>query len=155
MYSKRTIIGIIAGGIIAGIGVYSLLMAFGIQTIQVNETFDIGEDTTYTLNAPSHTEQILNVTGDAFDITLSSPANGLQIPLSPHKEHVSLQWFHLTGGQSIIKIQNTGSSELEVVGVVNVTSDPILFTYHIMVIIAGLVIIGFSAGFSIRKPKGF
>ncbi len=155
MYSKRTIIGIIVGGIITGIGVYALLMSFGIQTIQVNETFDIGEETTYTLNAPEHTEQVLNVTGDAFDISLESPKDGLQIPLTSHKEHVSLQWFHLVDGQSIIKIQNTGSSELEVVGIVNVTSDPILFTYHLMVIIAGLVIIGFSAGFSTRKPKGF
>ena len=155
MYSKRTIIGIIVGGIITGIGVYALLMSFGIQTIQVNETFDIGEETTYTLNAPEHTEQVLNVTGDSFDLTLKSPYNGLQIPLKSHSKHVSLQWFHLADGKSIIKIQNTGSSELEVVGVVNVKSEPILFTYHIMVIISGLVIIGFSAGFSIRKPKGF
>jgi len=155
MYSKRTIIGIIVGGIITGIGVYALLTSFGIQTIQVDDTFEIGEGTTYTLDAPNHSEQVLNVTGDDFDMSLKSPKDGLQIPLTSYKEHVSLQWFHLADGQSIIKIQNTGSSELEVVGVVNVTSDPILFTYHLMVIIAGLVIIGFSAGFSIRKPKGF
>jgi len=155
MYSKLTIIGIIAGGIISGIGGYALLTSFDIQTIQVNDTFGIGEDTTYSLNAPAHYEQIFNVTGDAFDISLKSPSNGLQIPLTAHKDHVSLSWIHLEDGQSIFKIQNTGSSELEVVGVVNVSSDPILFTYHIMVIIAGLVIIGFSAGFSTRKPKGF
>jgi len=33
--------------------------------------------------------------------------------------------------------------------------DPIQITYHIMVIIGGVVILGFSAGFSVRKPKGF
>ena len=36
-----------------------------------------------------------------------------------------------------------------------VLNDPIQITYHIMVIIGGVVILGFSAGFSIRKPKGF
>jgi len=155
MYSKLTIIGIIAGGIIASIGVIALLMSFGIQTIQVDDTLDVGERETYSFNAPAHTEQVLNVTGDTFDIYLTSPPGGLQIPNTPHKDHVSLQWIHLEDGPSTLKIQNTGSSELEVVGVLNVTSDPILFTYHIMVIIAGIVIIGFSAGFSARKPKGF
>ena len=33
--------------------------------------------------------------------------------------------------------------------------DPLFFTYSILVIIAGIVIIGFSAGFSAKKPKGF
>ncbi len=155
MYSKLTIIGIIAGGIIAGIGGYALLTSFGVQTIQVDDTFEIGQGETYTLDAPAHSLQILNVTGDTFDISLKSPADGLQIPLTSHKDHVSLAWTHLKDGQSIFKVQNTGSSELKVVGVVNATSDPILFTYHIMVIIAGIVIIGFSAGFSTRKPKGF
>jgi len=155
VYSKLTIIGIIVGGIIAGIGAYALLTSFGVHTIQVDDTFEIGQGETYTLDAPAHYEQILNVTGDTFDLSLKSPGTGLQIPLTSHKDHVSLAWIHLKDGQSIFKVQNTGSSELEVVGIVNVSNDPILFTYHIMVIIAGLVIIGFSAGFSTRKPKGF
>ena len=33
--------------------------------------------------------------------------------------------------------------------------DPLFFTYSILVIVAGIVVIGFSAGFSARKPKGF
>ena len=65
MYSKRAIIGIIVGGIIAGIGVYSLLMSFGIQTIQVDDTLDVGQSDTYTLTAPANTKQIMNVT-DCF-----------------------------------------------------------------------------------------
>ncbi len=155
MYSKRTIIGTIVGGVITAIGIYSLFTSFGLQTINVDDTFDIGEGTTYTLNAPDHSEQRMNVTGDSFDLSLSSPEGGLQIPLAPHKNHVSLAWVHLEDGTSVLKIQNTGSSQLEVDGIVHVTTDPIFFTYHVMVIIAGLVIIGFSAGFSVRKPKGF
>ena len=143
------------GGVITAIGIYSLLMSFGLQTINVDETFDVGEKTTYTLMAPAHTEQLMNVTGDTFDLYLTSPPGGLQIPNTPHKNHVSLQWVHLEDGPSTLTLQNTGTSELKVVGIVKVSTDPIFFTYHVMVIIAGLVIIGFSAGFSVRKPKGF
>ena len=155
MYSKRTIIGTIVGGVITAIGIYSLLTSFGLQTINVDDTFGVGEGDTYTINAPAHTEQLMNVTGEKFDLELKSPADGLQIPLKQHSDHVSLAWVHLEDGTSVLKIQNTGSSQLEVDGIVHVTTDPIFFTYHVMVIIAGLVIIGFSAGFSVRKPKGF
>jgi len=33
--------------------------------------------------------------------------------------------------------------------------DPLFLTYHILVIIAGIVVIGFSAAFTVRKPRGF
>ena len=155
MYSKRTIIGTIVGGVIVAIGVYSLFTSFGLQTIHVDDTFGVGEGDTYTINAPAHTEQLMNVTGEKFDLQLKSPGDGLQIPLKEHSENVTLQWIHLEDGQSIFKVQNTGSSELKVKGIVKAETDPIFFTYHVMVIIAGLVIIGFSAGFSVRKPKGF
>ena len=49
----------------------------------------------------------------------------------------------------------TGNSDLTVDYVLEVLTDPIQITYHIIVIIGGVVILGFSAGFSIRKPKGF
>ena len=54
-----------------------------------------------------------------------------------------------------MQIQNTGDSELRINGTLQFLSDPILITYHIVVITAGIIIIGFSAGFSIRKPRGF
>ena len=50
---------------------------------------------------------------------------------------------------------NTGDSDVIVQGTLQVLTDPIQFTYHIIVIIGGIVILGFSAGFTIRKPKGF
>jgi hypothetical protein len=43
MLAKRTIIGFIVGSAIIGIGVYSLVTGFGFQTIDVDETFEIGE----------------------------------------------------------------------------------------------------------------
>ena len=66
-----------------------------------------------------------------------------------------MDWTHLKDGMTIINLQNTGSSELKVEATLQVTSDPILFPFHIMVIISGMIIIGFSMGFTLRKPKGF
>ena len=155
MLSKRTIIGIIAGSIIIALGAASIFTHIGVQEFSVNDSFPIGEKTTYRLNAPQHTNQNMTISGDAYDITLSSPADGLQIPTTSHKNEVSLDWVHLADGESVIEIQNTGQSELNVTGTVYHTSDPIFISYDILVIISGMVIIGFSAGFSLRKPKGF
>ena len=49
----------------------------------------------------------------------------------------------------------TGDSEFTESYKFELERDPLFFTYSILVIIAGVVIIGFSAGFSARKPKGF
>ena len=58
-------------------------------------------------------------------------------------------------GENIIKIQNTGQSELNAKGTLEKSRDPLFLTYHILVIIAGIVVIGFSAAFTVRKPRGF
>ena len=155
MLSKRTIIGIIVGSAIIGIGAYSLISDVGLHTIEVHETFTVGESTSYQISANEHAEQHMVITGDKFDIKLSSPGDGLQIPKTSHTKEVTLDWVHLKDGQTIINLQNTGASELKVDAKLQVTTDPILFTYHIVVITSGMVIIGFSMGFTLRKPKGF
>ncbi|MBI2111879.1 MAG: hypothetical protein HYT44_05905 [Nitrosarchaeum sp.] len=155
MLSKRTIIGIIVGSAIIAIGVYSLISDIGLQTIQVNETFAVGESTSYQINANEHATQHMKITGDKFDLKLSSPGDGLQIPKTSHIKEVTLDWTHLKDGITVINLQNTGSSELKVEATLEVTSDPILFPFHMMVIISGMIIIGFSMGFTLRKPKGF
>lgn len=155
MLSKRTIIGIIVGSAIIAIGVYSLISDIGLQTVQVNETFAVGESTSYQINANEHATQHMKITGDKFDLKLSSPGDGLQIPKTSHIKEVTLDWTHLKDGITVINLQNTGSSELKVEATLEVTSDPILFPFHMMVIISGMIIIGFSMGFTLRKPKGF
>jgi len=105
-------------------------------------------------NSP-HTPQRMKITGDAFDVKLESPADGLQVPLTPHKKEVTFDWVHLADGDTRIEIQNTANSDLRVEATFQVTTDPILITYDIMVTIAGVVVIGFSLNFSIRKPRGF
>ena len=155
MLAKRTIIGFIVGSLIIGIGVYSLITGFGFQTVEVNETFGVGESTSYQIKANNGASQKMQITGDSFDLEMNSPGDGLQIPNTSYKKELSLEWVHLEDGITFIEIQNTGSTDFQVTATLNVTTDPILFTYHLVVITAGVIIIGFSMGFTLRKPKGF
>lgn len=155
MITKRTVIGIGVGSAIIAIGLASLFLHFGIQTIEVDETFDLGESTTYRISAPEHTAQKMKITGESFDVGLQSPADGLQVPLTPHKKEVTFDWVHLADGETRINIQNTGNTEIHVVATFQTSTDPLFITYDIMVVISGMVIVGFSLGFSVRKPRGF
>lgn len=155
MLSRRTIIGLIIGIVIIAIGGASLVIHIGTLTINENYTIVIGDSAFYTIPAPINTPQSMTITGTAFDVILESPADGLQIPNTSYKETVTFDWVHLEAGESKIQIQNTGDTELSITGVLIRSSDPIWFTYDLMVIISGMVIIGFSMGFTLRRPKGF
>ncbi len=155
MISKRTIIGLIVGSAIIAIAGASLIIHIGTITINENYVIEVGDSALYTIPAPIHTPQSMTITGDTFDLKLQSPGDGLQIPLTSYKKELPLDWTHLEDGESIIQIQNTGNTELSITGVLIRSSDPIWFTYDFMVIISGMVIIGFSMGFTLRKPKGF
>jgi len=154
MLSKKTAIGIGAGSVITALGVVSLILAIGIQTQSIDETLSIGENTVYQFNAQEHFHETLNVTGSSFHVTLETPGNGLQVN-EDFKKEVSFDWYSLEEGQHRIEVQNTGDSDVHVFGTLEFTSDPLLYTYHMLVIISGIIIIGVSAGFTIRKPRGF
>ena len=155
MLSKRTGIGIGVGAVIIAIGLYSLVSSLGLQTIQVDDTYGIADSTTYKFTAPENAAQSLKITGNSFNVKLISPKGGLQIPGTDHKDELSIQWVHLQDGESTLIIKNKGDSEIQVKGSLQALIDPIQITYHVLVVIAGLVIIGFSSAFSIRKPRGF
>jgi len=156
MLSKRTIIGLVVGTAIIAIGGYSLLTHIGPLTVYEDYTVAIGDSMSYTIPAPNHTPQHMEISGDAFDLKLESPSTGLQIPnMTSYQNELTLDWVHLADGDTRILIQNTGNSELSITGELIRTSDPIWFTYDLMVITSGMVIIGFSMGFTLRKPKGF
>ena len=155
MLSKRTIIGLIAGIAIITIGGASLITHIGTLTINENYVVEVADSMSYTIPAPIHTPQNMNITGDAFDLKLESPGSGLQIPTTSYKNELLLEWTHLEDGETKIQIQNTGNTELSITGVLIRSSDPIWYTYDVMVMITGIVIIGFSMGFTMRKPKGF
>ena len=155
MLSKRTVIGLIVGSAIIAIGGYSLLTHIGTITIQEDYTLSVGDSIPYTIPAPAHTPQTMKITGNAFDLKLQSPADGLQIPNTSYKDDLTLEWTHLADGETKILVQNTGNSEVSITGELIRSSDPIWFTFDLMVITSGMVIIGFSMGFTLRKPKGF
>jgi hypothetical protein len=155
MLSKRTIIGLVVGSAIIAIGGYSLLLHVGMITINEDYIVGVGDSMSYTIPAPASTPQHMKIIGDAFDLKLQSPGEGLQIPITSHKKETTIDWVHLIDGETRIQIQNTGESELEITGILIRSSDPIWFTFDLMVITSGMVIIGFSMGFTLRKPKGF
>jgi len=153
---KRTIIGLVVGSLIIALGAYSLLSNIG-PTIAVNEHFvvEVGDPILFTIPAPDHAPQSMTITGDSFNVTLASPGAGLQIQEKPHKGEVTLDWIHLKDGETKIEILNTGKTELEITAETIQTPNPIGFTFDLMVIISGMVILGFSLGFTLRRPKGF
>ena len=155
MLSTRTIIGIVVGSAISAIGIYALFTSFGLQTVNVDDTFQVGESTSYSFSAPIGSKQYLNITADSFEVFLRSPRGGLQITDEQFKRELTVEWVHLLDGESRLKVLNTGDSQLNISGYFTILTDPIQITYHILVITAGVVIIGFSAGFSVRKPRGF
>jgi len=155
MLSKRTIIGLVVGSAIIAIGGYSAILHIGTITINENYVVAVGDSVPYTIPAPEGTRQTMKITGDAFDLKLESPADGLQIPNTSYKKELNLDWTHLADGETRILVQNTGNTELTITGKLVRTSDPIWFTFDLMVITSGMVIIGFSMGFTLRKPKGF
>jgi len=151
----RTIIGIVVGSAIIAIGSYALVTSFGLQIVNVDDTFEAGETTSYSFSAPKGSKHYLNITADSFDVILRSPRGGIQINNEHFKNELTVEWIHLEDGETKLKVNNTGASKLNLSGYFAILTDPIQITYHLLVIITGVVIIGFSAGFSVRKPRGF
>ena len=154
MLNKMTAIGIGVGAVIIAIGGYALISSLGLQTVTLDDKIDVGKSATYQFEAPKSSHQNVKIVGDNFHVKLQTPADGIQKD-DDFKKEITFDWFVLAEGINRIEVQNMGGSELDVTGTFEKNTDPILFTYHIMVLTAGVVIIGFSAGFSIRKPKGF
>ena len=156
MLNKYTIIGLIAGGIISGLGVMSMVdfLANPIDIMNFDDGFGVGESTTFVFQAPENSLQKMIITGDSFDVKISTPDNAAKFDGS-YKNKADISWVNTVSGENVIKIQNTGQSELNAKGALEKSQDPLFLTYHILVIIAGIVVIGFSAAFTVRKPRGF
>ena len=156
MLNKLTIIGIIIGIVILLLGAASMINSFSApnEIQEDSATFGVGDLDKIQFNAPENSSQSLTVTGDSFDIKITTPDPSNDINES-FKGKASFSWTSITSGETIILIQNTGDSEFTEDYKFELDSDPLFFTYSILVIIAGVVIIGFSAGFSAKKPKGF
>ena len=96
----------------------------------------------------------MTITGDTFDVKILTTDEKNNIDNS-YRNEATFSWTNTVSGENVIQIQNTGKSEFNISGTFEVYRDPLFLTYHILVIIAGIVVIGFSAAFSVRKPRGF
>lgn len=154
MFTKRTIIGIGIGGLAVGLGSFFLIQSILYNTHEVNESVDIGKSDVFQFDTLKHYHELLNVTGSSFHVKLTTPSNGLQVD-DNFVNQVSFDYIILENGKNFINITNTGGSALHVTGKLTAVQNPIVFTTHLIVITSGILIIGISAAFSIRKPRGF
>jgi len=154
--NKYTIVGLIAGGIISGLGVISMIdfLANPVDVMDFDDDFGVGESTIFSFQAPENSFQTLTIIGDTFDVKILTSDEKNNIDNS-YKNKADISWVNTIAGENVIKIQNTGNSELNAKGTLEKSRDPLFLTYHILVIIAGIVVIGFSAAFTVRKPRGF
>ncbi|MGC1425999.1 MAG: hypothetical protein WA833_04785 [Nitrosotalea sp.] len=155
MLSKRSIFGIAIGSLAIILGTFFLIQDLLSSNIHdVNETVDIGKSDVFSFQALQHYHEFLNVTGSSFHVKLQTPADGIQVD-KDFKNEISFEWYSLQNGKHFINITNTGGSGLHVIGKLQAVTNPLIFTSHLIVISSGVLIIGISAAFSIRKPKGF
>lgn len=141
---KKTLIGIIIGTIIIVMGIYFLADGLTEKTFEVNETVAPDNSKSYTLYARNHALQQMNITGNMFVLSLSTPEDGLQIPAVTHTNPVNLSWIHLGDGVSSVTIENIDDSDLEIDAILTMNTNVSMLKYFIIMIIIGAAIIGFS-----------
>lgn len=154
MLTRKTAAGIGIGSFVVAIGAYFLIASIMFHSYHVDDTVSVGKDDVFQFNVENHYHEILNVTGSSFHVKLHTPADGLQVDRD-FKNEVDFDWFSLQNGQHTINITNTGDSDLHVIGTLEATTDPKIFASHLIVITSGILIIGISAAFTLRKPRGF
>ena len=150
-----TYVGIVAGTVIIGIAALSLVSELSGDPLEINETFQAGESTAYRITGDAGAVHKITVTAERFEMELESPGGEFTMPRAEFVDSHSVEWIHAESGHTLISIQNTGGTEMNVTGTLSVSSDPIFIAYHIMVITTGVLIIGFTLSMWIRKPRGF
>ena len=156
MLTSRTVIGVIAGAVIIGLASASIILDLTRGPLEVTETFGQGESTAYQISGDAGAAHSIRVTAERFDLELTGPGEGgPAVPRTEFTGEFAIEWTHQETGRTIISVQNTGGGQMVVDGVFEISSDPLVFAYHIVVVTSGVVIIGFSLAFSFRKPRGF
>lgn len=151
--SIKKISGLIISAIIICVGIYLLISNLGILLTEIDETIDSGISKSYKIYSVNHSEHHLKISGEKFDLELTTPEDGLQIPKTSHSNEVDLSWVHLEDGYSLIVIENTGLSNLQVIGTFERATEPFFFILTFIIIIVGMIIIGFVLNFDLRNKK--
>jgi hypothetical protein len=154
MLSKKSVLGIVIGSIGIILGTFFLIQDLMSNVHDVNDVVDTGKSDIFSFDALQHYNENLNVTGNLFHVTIKTPLIGLQIN-DDFRKSIIFAWVSLSNGKHFINITNTGDSILHVTGKLQAVTNPMIFTSHLIVISSGVLIIGISAAFSIRRPKGF
>ena len=154
MLSKKSVLGIVIGSVGVILGTFFLIQDLMSNVHDVNDVVDMGKSDIFSFDALKHYHEFLNVTGNSFHVALKSPQDGLQVNRDFTKT-VNFDWISLYNGRHFINITNTGDTILHVTGKLQAVTNPMIFTSHLIVISSGVLIIGMSAVFSIRRPKGF
>ena len=154
MLTKRSLLGIGIGSVAVVLGSFFLLQTIFSNSNNVSDIVDIGKSDVFSFEAQQHYHESLNVTGSSFHVKMKTPSTGLKVD-DDFKNQVSFHWYSLDNGNHFINITNTGGSVLHVTGKLQAVTNPLIFTSHLIVISSGVLIIGISAAFSIRRPKGF
>jgi len=154
LLTKKSAVGIGIGSVAIVLGIFFLFQSLMSDVHDVNDTVDIGKSDIFEFDALMHYHEILNVTGNSFHVTLKTPKDGLKVD-NDFQKQINLDWYSLENGKHFINITNTGDTLLHATGKLQAVTNPLIFTSHIIVISSGVLIIGISTAFSIRKPKGF
>ena len=154
MLTKKTAIGIGIGSLAVALGTFFLVQSLISNVNVVNDAVDMGKSDIFQFDAQKHFHEFLNVTGASFHVVLKTPADGIQVN-QDFQKNTSFDWYSLADGKHFINVTNTGGSTVHVAGKLQAVQSPLIFMSHLMVISSGVLIIGFSAAFSIRKPRGF
>ena len=103
MLNKFTIIGLIIGSIISLLGVASMADSLSNpnEVQEDSQTFGVGDMDKIQFNAPENSSQSLVVTGDSFDIKISTPNPDNDVNQS-FKGKANLSWTSVTSGESVI-----------------------------------------------------
>ena len=105
MLNKFTIIGLIIGSAISLLGVSSMIDSLSNpnEVQEDSQIFGIGEMDKIQFNAPENSSQKITITGDSFDVKISTPNSENNVDES-FKGKANLSWTS-TSGETIIIIQ--------------------------------------------------
>lgn len=155
MFSTRTIIGIAVGAVIVAVPLVSLVADLTGGPLVISEEYGIGETASYSITGDEGATHSMTITADKFQLKLESPGEGFSIPSGEYEDVHSMEWVHQKSGRTLIQIQNIGEDVMNIDATLEISEDPLWFAYRLVVITTGVIIIGLSLGFSVRKPRGF
>ena len=105
MLNKFSIVGLIIGSIVSILGASSMVSSLSSPSeIQEDSvTFGIGDMDKIQFNAPENSFQSLTVTGDSFDIKITTPDSSNDVDQS-FKNKASFSWTTGTSGEITLSL---------------------------------------------------